>query len=269
MCRITSDYEDAGMATMLTGAVNGLIYAERHGCVPWIDWTAAVDVQPVVGRAQFQVRGRDPNVWLNFFEPVSAAYRPDVPTTTRVTLVRPYYTGVPPNTPKGALKLNRSLSLHHRAGFVQSYYYGISAWERNFRATRFERRWYEENRMRAGRVVARYFRVRPNVMLPVKEFLANNNPDSAPLLGVQIRASDITPSFIDRRVTRKIGLMPFVPYMLAWLAHQPNGKIFVASDVPALEDFARRSSHPAGHSRLRMPSNRPTHCSPHGTTPDD
>ena len=62
------------------------------------------------------------------------------------------------------------------------------------------------------------------------------------MVGVQVRASDIYPSFINQSVSRNVGVGPFVPYMAAWTSHHRRAgstpKIFFASDVPALEEWA-------------------------------
>jgi hypothetical protein len=65
------------------------------------------------------------------------------------------------------------------------------------------------------------------------------SPDTK-YLGVQVRGTDIEPSFIDDKVQRNIGVKPYFPYMEKWLQKYPESKIYFATDDSRMLTIAKK-----------------------------
>ena len=147
-----------------------------------------------------------------------------------------------PGCPGNVTTVMAYSELHNLADSIQPYYFGAVA-EATFDAHRYEHAWYTKNRLMAADVVKRYIRpVATPATIADRLMRLSSAGGANPVLGVQVRASDIYPSFINKSVSRNVGVGPFVPYMTAWTSHHRRAgsspKIFFASDVPELERWA-------------------------------
>eukprot|EP00041_Stephanoeca_diplocostata_P023180 m.563777 g.563777 ORF g.563777 m.563777 type:complete len:474 (+) comp22235_c4_seq4:270-1691(+) len=235
--RIIMDDPNAGFATLLVGTINGILESIRTNSVPYPDWGFVPDsvrVDPKatandggrvskdgipIGWRRFYVESLGPNPWLYYFDPLTT-WHPGCPG--RIVDVYPFR------------------ELHWRIDSIQSYYYGWYALK-YLKSQRYSAYFYDRNRLKGAQIVSQYIKPQGKIHEIADNLIDRFNPDGYPLLGVQVRASDIQTSQINRTVSRRIGLKPFLPYMQRWLA-QFDGKarIFFASDVPKIEQAAKK-----------------------------
>ena len=209
---IQMNHGSAGFFAYVLFAVNQLIHADERGLAPFIffgectvhDTRAA---HPWRGAANlFYMRGRQPNMWEDYFEPVSPVRLGDAGLAERSC----------------QLRSREMWYLHHNSSAsVFTHAYGAH----RSKAARYDAAWFDANRRRAAAVLSRHVRVLPHVSAAADAFW--RRIPRGPVLGLHVRGTD-------KKVGGPIVRPPaYVPYVEAFLQARPKGSIFLATDSPA------------------------------------
>ena len=206
--RVTAKDCGAGFFALLLYAINQLIYADSHGLVPHVFFGERCRD----GRLnRYYSAQHGVNVWDYFFFPVST---------------------VAPGPADVLLSPRQLFALHHTSEeSVQTYPHGV---HRHLKIPRwrYDEHWFWMMRQRAGRVLRRYVRIRPEPLRAAMAFYTQHvmaRGQQRPLLGLHLRGTDKLRN-IGGRI---IGPREYRPLIQRFLARRPNALLFVATDSPS------------------------------------
>ena len=211
---IRVNHGTAGFFAQVLFVINQLIFAERHGLIPYVDFGECT----VNGRDHFASGQANPyhdpahgaNWWESYFEPLSRVRASQLAS---------------PNA--RALPSQHMWMLHTvEPESVYTYPYGKYS---NLRGAPYDNStiaWYDCNRQRAAGVLSRWVRVLPHVEALVDAFWSR--VPAGPVLGLHVRGTDKQASIGGDIVPPAT----YLPHIERYLGQHPAASIFLASDSP-------------------------------------
>ena len=213
--RIVVNHGSAGFFAYLLFVLNQLIFARKHGLVPFVELGRCTvnghDHYASGARNLYYDESHGPNVWAYFFEPVATALRSGSPSKEDVV----------------TLPSKMQWWLHHQAkGSVYAHYYGRYAHKRN---EGYDRAWYLKMRRRAHATLMEHIHVKPLIAREVDAFWSKHLAHRQPVLGIHARGTDKKAEIAGDIVHPQ----QYVRHIKAYVADHPNATLFVATDSPS------------------------------------
>ena len=220
---ITINHSHAGFFAYVNFALNQLIYAEKYGLQPVVNFGPDSGDGPNA----FYDASRGENIWDYFFEPVAGeTYAgleariddPDDPLT-RDDLV--------------TLDTEQLWRIHREEPeSIFVYPHGI------YRDQQIGEPWYRMQRAKANRIIDRYVRVKPNILAKVDAFAAHHFAGSR-ILGVHMRGTDKGTADAGPSLMRVVKPAEYFPHIDAYAEEHGACKVFVATDQEQFLDQMR------------------------------
>lgn len=212
---ITINHSHAGFFAYVNFALNQVIYAERHG------WQPVVNFGPVSGDGPnaFHDPRRGENIWDYYFEPVAGVTYADL--EARLDDPNDVLAAADVTT----LSTSELWRIHTRdPDSVYPYPHGM-----HYSETGNDPGWYTRQRARARGVMESHVRVKPHILAKVDAF-EREHFVGASVLGVHLRGTDKGAAHGPPALMRIVRPKEYFPHIDAYTDQHGRCKIFVATD---------------------------------------